>query len=223
MVTHTWLEEHDSLKLSERLKGPWGDWECPCGNDRYAGQTRAAHARAHLDWAEGLRPTERQQLLMLCSDAQADTMLRVRQDSPTPLRRLAYDMANVFRRSQGYDFPMLPSPPHSWGDSPVGYLAMFREIAIALVVLHNVSRWGYWGRADSEGTIHFDQQTPTRAIAGVFVCGNYRRRGVGAALIRSACEREGLVVTDVPWGMPFSDAGVALAQSLVSEEQLKVC
>lgn len=229
MTTYDWITGEDTLGLNQKLTGrygQYGDWQCPCGQGGYYGMcggSEAKHAHAHLNWATGIRLNERQDVLFVCRNDRSNTMLVVDSGSDQPLRKLAYDVARLFQREQGYDFPMVPHPSSFWTeDNGTAYLAIFRRRAIALLVVQSVPRWGYYDNVNENGRIPFDQIHPARSIAGIFTCGNYRRRGVAAALIRRATEREAVPLEQVPWCTPLSDAGAALATHLVPSG-LRVC
>jgi GNAT superfamily N-acetyltransferase len=124
-----------------------------------------------------------------------------------------------------YDFPPLPFPGRRgsrWTDEPTAYLAIWADRAIAVVVLHTVQRYGYYDRPDERGYVHLDEPGPVRGVGAVFVCGDYRRRGIGGRLVRAACAAESYPLETVPWAMPFSPAGAALAQALVPADRLPV-
>ncbi len=196
--------------------GSWG-WgaDCPCGTSEYRGYGRATHTRWHMDWATGLH-------VPVSLECQAP-LARVTGDSPMPDRKTAYRLGQLMRREEGYDFCLLPDPVtwkvhQRW---PVAYLALWRERAIGLLIVGQVKRWG-WNKPDAEGYVHFDQREPSRAVAGIFVCANYRRRGVGRRLVELVAERERVARDEFAWLMPLSDGGNALAAS-VAGDGLRLC
>src|SRR5262249_289849 len=121
-----------------------------------------------------------------------------------------------------YDFVQLPPPGVAWPPDVQAYLAVFRERAIGLAIVGTAPRWGYYARTDAEGYIQFDQRSPCTTIAGVFTCGNYRGHGIATRLIHAVSAREGIPVTDLAWGVPFSEGGCALALSMVPTDALRV-
>ncbi len=189
------------------------DTRCPCGwrsgyEDRYH---RTLHAREHLDWALGIPAP---------APAPIDV---VNGASWLPERKAAYRLAVLFQREQGYDFPLLPHPTvwKGYRRQPRAYLAIQDSLAIALAIVGDASRWG-WDVPDPQGYVHFDQCGPCRAIVGIFVCGNYRRRGVARRLVKTVAQMEGVAPADLAWLVPLSDAGHRLARAIAGD-RLRLC
>jgi GNAT superfamily N-acetyltransferase len=208
-----------TIEMLDDDPDPWGlasKAGCPCGTSEYDGRDRIAHAKWHLDWANGVRYPE--------SLSYADDNLAVvRGTSPLSERRVAYQLALLMRREEGYDVPLLPDPVWWKGYPrwPSAYLALWRSRVIALVIIGKATQWGL-NRPDAKGYIHFDQAEDCRAISGIFVCASYRRRGVGRRLIEAASKRERVKPDELAWLIPLSRGGKALAQS-VAGDSLRLC
>jgi len=209
----------DTLGLAAVLGS---DRDCSCGADS---TSWAAHAKQHMRWARGVPVAPAADLARVCQATGLDSLLPVPQSASAPLRRLAYDVGLLFRRENRYDFPPLPWPGRggmAWTDDPTAYLAVWEDRAIALVVLHTVERFGLHDRPDEKGYIQLDQPGPVRGVAAVFVCADYRRRGIASRLVRAACAAEDHALEDLAWSLPFSPGGAALARTLVAADGLRV-
>lgn len=209
------FDKSDTLKLAELLIE---QRSCSCGwSYSYPSLDSSQHAKQHLQWALGL--TLPSNLFW----RQWNTLVLVSGESPIAEKRVAYKLAVLMRVEEGYDFPLLPSPD-GWAKywkQPRAYLALWQERAISLAIVGKVSKWG-WDKVDSEGLIHFDQSSPCPALAGIFVCGNYRRKGIGKRFVEMVAEKEGIPAVNFAWSLPLSKAGHALALAIAGEE-LHLC
>lgn len=186
---------------------------CPCGwRGGYREQTlRTRHAKEHLDWALGI------------SVSDSGPVAVVTGASWPSERKAAYRLAVLFQHERGYDFPLLPHPTvwKNYRQQPRAYLAVQNGLAIALAIVGETARWG-WDAPDPEGYVHFNQRGPCLAIVGIFVCGNYRRRGVARRLVETVAEMEGVPAVDLAWLAPLSTAGLRLAERFAGEK-LRLC
>lgn len=193
--------------------------KCPCGWD---GITRD-HAYKHLYWSWGIELPE----TLYCGPYLVDfsddwDLWRVRPEDPSTGHKFAYRLARLAQRENGYDFPAwYPSKKYfgEWIDKqPVLYACVvdrFYPRAIAFVVVENTEHYGVWDPLDNTcNTIKFGKSEKRLKIGLVWTAFLWRRRGVATDLIRKIASIHNVQVDDLVWGVPFTEAGKALALSL---------
>ena len=209
--------------LDEQPGTHWIDWpswqdDCPCGSSRYVDRDRASHAHWHLNWAYGMPYPN------ACPYLYESGLAMVTWSSALVCRRLAFHMAQLFRREQHYDFAQLP-PAGGWRQhypNIQAYMPLWHGRAVGIAIVGRVTAWG-WDRADEKGYIHFDQTESALAIAGIFVCGNYRRNGLGERLVREVARVNGQKPAHLAWSVPLTEGGRALANKFTQGENLRLC
>jgi hypothetical protein len=198
---------------------------CPCGWEEPHYDDRRSdrrHAPKHLQWARGvrLRGDARDAAVPVSPDP---ALLVIGERSPLPVRRAVYEAARLFQREQGFDFVMVDYEGRHWSDpDKLAYLAVHRDRAVALLLLHDRDRYGHLTVRDPGGGIPYDHEGPVRTVQGIWVAVTYRRRGVAKALVREACEREGTEPSRLAWSLPLTEGGEALARSLVPPDAIRV-
>ena len=194
--------------------GAWPAW--------WTGAGRARHAAQHRQWAAGVPLTPAVQRWLGCRTSSVTGPLAVTANAPVPARRLAYTLARLFQRENGYDFGFLRPPPLAWSATTVAYLTVQDGRALALAIVDTVGRWGYYAHRDARGQVSLDQAMPTRTVAGIWVAATHRREGLARQLVLGACVVEGLQVEEIAWGGPFTTDGRALALAMVPCDRLRV-
>ncbi len=183
---------------------------CRCGTGLWYEGGRQAHAFWHLDWAIGVplrgpRPGT----------------VRVPADGPADARKVAHRLARLMRLEMGYDLPLFPAA-RGRGQRPTAYLAIRSERAVGLVVMNETSRWGWFDQRDEHGAVLMSGDSPAVSVVGVFTCGDMRRQGSAAKLVRDAAASEHQRLGDLVWTWPFSKDGLRLVQSLVGNDHFRV-
>jgi hypothetical protein len=122
-------------------------------------------------------------------------------ESPKPQRRVAHRLARIARRQAGWDFPTFPHP-----ETP-SYFAQDASLVLAAIKLDDCYAVGY-AVSILEGL--------EVVVTEVFVCADYRRRGVASELVHALADHYEMPITEVAYGGPFTAAGWTLAKALSS-------
>lgn len=182
---------------------------CLCGRETLDPWFRREHDRWHLAWSAGV---------VLPRDVPAwRGLITVTGASPAPYRKLAYQLARLHQREAGYDFPSLPYPA-TWRqyEGIAAFIAAWQGRALGLAVTGTAM--GYcWLDARGDAV-----PGAVPAIAGIFVCHAWRRRGIGRWLVEQVAAARGCLPRDLAWLGPLSDDGEALARSITGGD-VRVC
>jgi GNAT superfamily N-acetyltransferase len=131
-------------------------------------------------------------------------------------------MALLMQRECGYDFALFHGGDKSL-ERPTAYLACWQGWAIAIGVINVRPRWGYWHIRNEKDAIPLDQIAPIVSLTGIFVCANYRGKGVAEFLIREIAKIEDVTIEEMAYELPFSESGKKLILSIIPEDKLRVC
>lgn len=204
----------DSLGIAERLSGDTFWSACPCGTgDGYWGGlagANARHANWHIQWDRGIP--------LPSTVFWWDSLAIVTGESSRPEREVAYKLGRLFQRENHYDFPMAPDPRTWRGDLSEVLVAVYHHRAIGGLFTYPTMRIGVWdGSPETTVPFNVELMEPQPRIAGIWVCRGYRRKGVASALVRALSSYADIPAPDLIWGVPFSDAGKALALRIAGE------
>ena len=180
------------------------DRRCPCG---WQGD-RDLHDRQHVRWSVGIPIPSRLTFV--------EPVAVVEATAPKMWRSLAYDCARLAQRDGHYDFPSFTHPD---SDAEPG------DNNLRAYLLATTSRViGYLSVADSpqnapwdfkyETQLSYNDSTTRPQVGLIFMAKEWRRKGLGAALVRAMAADAGTSVADISWQLPFTNAGQALARSL---------
>jgi GNAT superfamily N-acetyltransferase len=182
--------------------------DCPCGMGlRDLGEGGKAHARHHVAWALGMRAPKNLEWW--------GSLAVVTTQSPLAWRKLVYQVARIPQKENHYDFNSWShlDEPEVTADNVRAYLLKANERVIGYLAAHDHSRHARWDLV--RGSRPGDQDETRRPrIDLIWVADAYRRRGVGAGLVRALADDSGCRVADVSWSTPISDAGQRLARRL---------
>jgi GNAT superfamily N-acetyltransferase len=140
----------------------------------------------------------------------------------SPEGKVAYTMARIAQRAGGYDFASFPR--HGRGGSDwvqyrlTAYLRVVASVVVAYCSVLYVSEWARFQDMGDKWTV-VERYTGERqpVVNLIFVCKNWRRRGVATELVGRVAADSGLAAKDVVWGLPFSDDGMKLMQAITHE------
>lgn len=203
---NVWSDRPDRLSIGTRLDDE--DYrECPCGTgEQYFGEgsgARTRHANWHLEWDRGAPISD--------GVSWFDSLAIVTGESRLAERKIGYRLGRLFQREQGYDSPMAPDP-RSWpGNLSEVLVAVHHSHAIGGLFTYPTMRYGLWDGSPGRIQITVETMAPVPQVSGIWVCRGYRRRGIGAALVKALGEYADLPLQEVVWGLPFTDGGKALA------------
>jgi hypothetical protein len=144
----------------------------------------------------------------------------VRLTSPIAWRRVAYNLARLAQRAEGYDFPSFPPPAgrarddqehtraflYCEGPTAVGYLVAADQPTGA--------RWDFTQEEVPPGPDH--QVRPTVGLA--FTCFHWRRQGIASALVRAVAQHANVPTSGLAWDTPFTEEGEALARTFAGDD-----
>ncbi len=159
------------------------------------------HAARHREWKRGFTVSKN----VAPEEASGERVLLVNgSESPKPLRRVAYRMARIARRAAGWDFPTFPYP-----DAPRCFVKDASDV-LAAVKLDGRYAVGYAVSLKEDLEV---------VVTEVFVCSEYRRRGVATELVHALARHYERPITGIAYGGPFTSAGWALAKALSSTDE----
>jgi hypothetical protein len=160
------------------------------------------HALRHREWRRGFMVSKN-----VAPEVVAGTqavLLVNGAESPKPLRRVAFRLARVAQRQAGWDFPTFPHP-----NTPT-YFAEKAAAVLAAIKLDGRYAIGYAVSVE-EGTL--------TVVTEVWVCVDYRRRGIATELVHAIARGRRKPLTQIAYGGPFTRAGWALAKAVSANSE----
>jgi hypothetical protein len=182
---------------------------CPCGfRDATDDYFFERHRRHHLQWSLGV-PVPKNLPWEIGNIALVTTR------SSIGWRRLAYQVALLPKRENGYDFP-------SWdvGEEPADdprrkrvYLLRDGRYVVGYLTVSDLDGHAWW---DFNSEEHFGERDDSvrPCIDLIWVAAVHRGRGLAGALVELLAEDFGCQVGDVSWSHPVSAAGQRLARRI---------
>lgn len=146
-------------------------------------------------------------------------------DAPEPARWLAFRMAQLVQRAEGYDFPSFPRPgawltreEHEWMRNHRLRVYMVvrdgRAVAYSLVV--DTRTWRQWrqvGEDEFEEVCQFSDG-PRPLVGPLFVVPEWRGQGIARRLLDRIAADAGVAPSDIVGEVPLTKAGRRLAMLL---------
>jgi GNAT superfamily N-acetyltransferase len=174
---------------------------CACSSFPFM-LTKRQHAQRHREWQRGFKVSKNVAPEVVAGD---QTVLLVNgAESPKPLRRVAFRLARVAQRQAGWDFPTFPHP-----DTPA-YFAQNAANILAAIRLDGRYAVGY--------VVSIEEGTET-VVSEVFVCADYRRRGIASELVCAIARFREKPLPQIAYGGPFTRAGWAMAKALSASSE----
>jgi GNAT superfamily N-acetyltransferase len=184
---------------------------------------RQAHGAWHVRWTNGPLVTADARHVLAANGWRATLprILRVDPRAAAPFRHIAYRAAHLLQRENGDDVVMFPQQRLA-AKRPTAYLWLEAERALGLVLLTDTQRWGWLNERGDDGPVHLAPADSRPLVSGVWVAGGHRRQGIASRLIERAADLERVAVDEMVWATPFTDAGLALARSLMRSDRIRV-
>ena len=148
-----------------------------------------------------------------------DGLVVVFPHSRVAARRVRYEIARLFQREGHYDFCMFnyPHGKQIYANEEVAYLLVRLNYVVAFAAVRTAKCWGIERKREAVGPLRYTHREPIPLIAGVFVCRDYRQRGIGGYLIAQVCRQLSVEPGELAWQTPFSETGYRLALTCVDD------
>lgn len=180
------------------------DLEIPDGPLRKSAQ--AKHRREHAKYERGIE-IKAKSLFYLTGDGVR--IVKVRGDQTGPLADTALRLARAASRAGGY-----MGPTYYPGDASTdAYLYILDGHAVGYLATLRASTW-----ARVKDLHHERGEKP--CAYHIFVAAEHRRRGIAGALLDRYASDEGVPLSEIAFGHPFSTAGMSLGKALCGDDLL---
>jgi|GEM_PF-3333841 len=178
------------------------------------------HRKYHNEFVYGIRARISKSDVLL---EQVDDLkvVLVSPTSPASQRKRAERIAFRVKRETHFDFASYHADETSDKDSPLVFIGVINERAVAFLVLrkntHSVKvTWDFYDKKD-RGTIPL-RPDERWSIAMVWTLPDRRRQGLATKLINVAYRYLNIPVLEMAWTTPFTEFGYPLAKKISPNE-----